>query len=239
MMAVFYLLATLYILMTHSDMILPSLSLMIRSAFNFDGAVGGIMGYTVMQAIVAGFDRGLFATDAGTGIVPILQSAAKTKHPVIDGIVTLVAPFLVMTVCTATGLVLFVTGAYQTPELHSTNMVTFAFEKGLGGKIGFYIVTISLVLFAYTTCIAWAACGESAIRFLSTKWVRYYRILYIALIPIGGLIHGTLCWSLADICISLMLALNLIGVAGLSDKAITLVKDYFKKETSFDLYKTP
>jgi AGCS family alanine or glycine:cation symporter len=231
-MAIFYLLATLYILATHSEQILPSLSLMISSAFGFQATAGGVLGYSVMQAAVAGFDRGLFATDAGTGIVPILQSAAKTKHPVIDGIVTLVAPFLVMIVCTATGLVLFVTGAYQTQDLQSTNMVTFAFEQGLGGKFGFYIVTVSLFLFAYTTCIAWAACGESAARFLSAKYVRAYRILYIALIPVGGLIHASVVWSLADICISLMLALNLVGIAGLSDKAIALVKEYFNKHPS-------
>jgi AGCS family alanine or glycine:cation symporter len=94
----------------HADQVLPAFKLMFKSAINPQSALGGILGFSAVKAITAGFDRGLFATDAGTGIVPILQSSARTTNPVIDGVVTLVAPFLVMIVCTTTGLVLLVTG---------------------------------------------------------------------------------------------------------------------------------
>lgn len=227
-MALFYLTATAIILGLNAEKILPSLGLMFQSAFDFQSAMGGVLGYGVMHAITAGFDRGLFATDAGTGIVPILQSSADTKNPVINGIVTLVAPFLVMIVCTATGLVLLVTGAWQQPELHSTNMVTYAFEQGLQGKIGFYVVMVSLFLFAYTTVIAWAVCGQKAMQFLSAKRVRLFQLAYILLIPFGTMFHVEIIWALADVCISLMLILNLIGVAGLSNQVITATNMYFR-----------
>jgi AGCS family alanine or glycine:cation symporter len=229
-MAFFYIIATLTILGTHADKILPSLALMLRSALDIDCLFGGIFGFGVMQAITAGFDRGLFATDAGTGIVPILQASAQTKNPIIDGVVTLVAPFLVMMVCTATGLVLLVTGAWQVPDLHSTNMVTHAFEMGLQGKIGFYVVMIALFLFAYTTVIAWAACADKAMQFLTGKTSRLFQIIYIAFIPIGTLIHVDIVWALADVCISLMLILNLIGIAGLSNEVIVQSRSYFANE---------
>ena len=113
--------------------------------------MGGILGMGVCKAITTGFDRGLFATDAGTGIVPILQASARSKIPSYDGLATLIAPVMVMIVCTATGLVLLVTGAWQVPGLQSTNMVTHAFTTGLNSNVGGYIVIISLILFAYTT----------------------------------------------------------------------------------------
>jgi AGCS family alanine or glycine:cation symporter len=229
-MALFYLTATLIILALHAEKILPSLELMLQSAFNGHAALGGVFGYGVMQAITAGFDRGLFATDAGIGIVPILQSSAHTKNPVINGVVTLVAPFLVMTVCTATGLVLLVTGAWQQPDLQSTNMVTYAFEQGLQGKVGFYVVLTSLFLFAYTSVIAWAICGQKAMQFLSAKRVRHFQWLYIVLIPFGTVFHVDIVWALADLCISFMLICNLIGVAGLSSQVISSTNAYFQDQ---------
>ena len=72
-----------------------------------------------------------------------------------------------MIVCTTTGLVLLVTGVWQDPDLRSTNMVTQAFEEGIGHSAGTYIVIIALVLFAYTTILAWACCAERAISFIS------------------------------------------------------------------------
>ncbi len=90
----------------------------------------------MFKAITAGFDRGLFATDAGLGIVPILQASAKSEHPIVDGIASLIAPLVVMITCSATGIVLIITGAYQDPLLQSTNMVTHAFSEGLSIESG-------------------------------------------------------------------------------------------------------
>jgi len=226
--ALLYLGVALLILAWNSDQVLPALKVMFRSAFSSDAISGGVLGFGVLKALTAGFDRGIFATDAGTGIVPILQASARTSNPVIDGVSTLVAPFLVMIVCTTTGLVLMVTGAWQVVGLKSTNMVTYAFEQGLGHQAGSYIVIIALVLFAYTTILAWACCGEKAVGYLwGTKQARWFKYLYIALVPVGTVIHLELIWLLADISISLMLVTNMIGIAALSKYVIGESRAYF------------
>lgn len=226
--AFIYLGTALLIICLNFEGVIPALKLMFTSAFSGQSVAGGVLGFGVLKALTAGFDRGLFATDAGTGIVPILQSSAKTSNPVIDGIVTLVTPFLVMIVCTATGLVLLTTGAWQQPDLQSTNMVTFAFEQGIGHVAGSYIVIVALILFAYTTVLAWSCCAEKAVGFLfGDRYARWFNYLYIAFIPVGAIIHVDLIWLLADISICLMLVTNLVGVACLSNDVIEDTHKYF------------
>jgi AGCS family alanine or glycine:cation symporter len=227
-MALIYLLAALIILALNAQHVLPSFKRMFVAAFNFKAATGGVVGFGVLKALNVGFKRGIFATDAGTGIVPILQSSARTKNPVIDGVVTLISPFLVMIMCTTTGLILMVTGAFDHSGLQSTNMVMYAFSKVFGSHFGSFLVITSIFLFAYTTVIAWGCCGERAAEFLwgkkSAKWFQY---IYFLLVPIGAVAKVDLVWVLADISISLMLLTNLIGVAGLSKEVIVDTHTFF------------
>lgn len=219
--ALLYLGTALVILSINLEKIPSAFALMFQHAFGFEQIAGGLAGYGVLKALTSGFDRGLFATDAGTGIVPILQASARSEHPVMDGIASLIAPFLVMIVCTMTGLVLIITGAWQNPDLQSTNMVTHAFSVGLGTPIGGYIVIFALTLFAYTTILAWCYCGEKALEFLiGQRRSRLFRYVYIFLVPIGSLMQVNLIWTLADISITLMLFVNLIGVTALSKYVI-------------------
>jgi AGCS family alanine or glycine:cation symporter len=208
--------------------VLPAFGVMFKSAFHISSATGGILGYGIAKAISTGFDRGVFATDAGTGIVPILQASAKTKNPVIDGVVSLVAPLLVMIVCTTTGLVLIITGAWQQPNLQSTNMVTYAFETGAGTPLASYVVIIALVLFAYTSIIAWSCCAEKAIGFLfgqrMSKWFNYF---FVIMIPVGAIIQVDWVWLLADLSISFMLITNMIGVVGLAHEVVDESREFF------------
>lgn len=207
-----------------------AVGLMFQHAFGFSSFVGGAMGISVLKAISTGFDRGLFATDAGTGIVPILQANARSTHPVMDGIATLIAPLMVMIVCTATGIILILTDAWLQSDLQSTNMVTYAFSKGLDSPIGGYIVILALVLFAYTTVMAWAYCGEKALEFLigPTK-KQWFCLFYVLCIPLGAVLNVELIWVLADIAISLMLMINLIGIVGLSQSVIDSSRQFAMK----------
>jgi len=227
-MAMLYLGATMLILWMNLDKIFPALKLMITYAFDYSSIVGGTFGFGVVKALTAGFDRGLFATDAGTGLVPILQSSAKSKHPVINGVVTLVAPFLVMTVCTGTGLVLIITDAWLESGLISTNMVTYAFDRGLNSQIGSYIVMVALFMFAFTTILAWANCAEKAVGYIwGFKNVSRFRYFFISLIPLACFIPVDLVWILSDISISLMLFTNIIGITFLSNHVIGESRQFF------------
>lgn len=224
--ALLYLGAAFLILFFHADQILPSLKLMFNAAFGCQSAIGGLFGAGMAKAITTGFDRGLFATDAGTGIVPILQAGARSNDPVLDGIATLAAPLMVMIVCTVTGLVLLVTGAWQVEGLQSTNMVIHAFKTGLDSPIGSTIVLAALILFAFTTILAWAYCGEKALGYLiGPEKGHVFRVVYVLLIPVGAIIHVGIIWTLADLAITCMVVANLIGVMGLSRDVIRSSRD--------------
>ncbi len=228
--AILYLGTALWIICANLDQLLPALKLMYQHAFGIAPVVGGGLGFGVLQAMTTGFNRGLFATDAGTGNAPILQANTRSSHPVLDGIGTLIAPLMVMIVCTATGLVLLLTGAWQT-DLQSTNMVIHAFSKGLGSPVGGYIVMISLIIFAYTTILAWAYCGEKAWEFLvGQNKHRWFQIAYILLIPINCFLHVNMIWILSDLSITLMLLLNLIGITGLSHHVIRTSRAFYQSE---------
>lgn len=228
--AVLYLGTAFLVIALNYEQLVPAIRLMFRSAFDFSSLLGGVAGVGVLKAITTGFDRGLFATDAGTGMVPILQASTRSENPVMDGVATLIAPLMVMIVCTMTGLVLIVTGAWQEPGLQSTNMVIHAFSNGLGTPVGGYIVVAALVMFAYTTILAWAYCGEKALEFVvGSKNAHWFRWIYIALVPIGSIADVGMIWILADIAITLMLVTNLIGIIGLADQVIHASRE-FKEE---------
>lgn len=226
--AILYLGFASVIIYMNAEQVIPAFKIMLLAAIDPNAVAGGVLGIGVLKVISTGFDRGIFATDAGTGIVPILQASARTSHPVIDGVVTLVAPFCVMVVCTITGLIILITGAWQVPELQSTNIVTHAFQEGIGHQSGAWVVILALVLFGYTTVLAWSCCAERAAEYLwgvkNTYWIKY---VYIGLIPLGALLHVELVWILADICISLMLFVNMIGIAKLSREVVVSSREFF------------
>lgn len=230
-MAIIYLASALIVLSCYHHNIIPAFTRMIALAFSGSALFGGFLGFGAFKALQVGFERGVFATDAGTGIAPILQASARSEHPVVDGLVTLVAPLIVMIICTTTGLVLMVSGADQENGIQSTNMVVYAFSQVWGSKIGPLIVIASLAFFAYTTVIAWGCCAEKAANFLwgqnRGKWFQY---LYLLLIPFGAIARVELVWVLADLSISWMLLTNLVGVVGLSSEVVEETNAYFAKE---------
>ncbi len=226
-MALMYLGCACLVLALNSAKILPALKTMCDHAFGFSSVLGGTLGAGVFKAMTTGFDRGIFATDAGTGIVPIIQSSTRSKHPASDGMATLLTPFLVMLICMTTGLVLMVTGAWQIPGLQSTNMVTYAFSQGIQSSLGGHIVTAALFLFAYTTILAWAYCGEKALGFLiGAEKGRWFRIAFIALIPLSNIMQVNIIWSLSDAAIILMLMANLVGIMRLSTQVFSSTEEF-------------
>lgn len=226
-MALLYLGSALFILARYASSLLPAFGLMFQSAFSWQSLAGGALGFGLMQVISTGIGRALFATDVGTGYVPILQASARSRHHVIDGAVALVAPLLVMVVCTITALVLIVTGADHV-GLQSTQMVVHAFQQGIGQAWGSAVVNVALLLFGYTTILAWACCFERAVGFLvGTRFVKFFRLLFVLLIPFSALFDVNFVWTLADVSLALMTLVNLIGIFGLSNEVIGESRSYF------------
>lgn len=220
-MAMGYIASCLVILLLNVNSLLPAIEMIFHAAFDSHALTGGLAGFTVLQAIRIGFDRGLFATDVGVGIDAIVHSSVESEHSLTQtaltqGLISTLSPFIVMLVCTLTGLVLMVTGAWQTPELESTNMCIEAFRRGLNFEFAGHVITVTLFFFAFTTILTWSFCYDKAIEYLfSAKLVRPFQLLFVACVPLGALFHVRAVWTIADIFMNLMLIINVIALIGL------------------------
>ena len=226
-MAIIYILATLTILAFHFDYIIPGLGLVLHSAFTGKAATGGFAGATVVTAIQAGIARGIFSNESGLGSAPIAAAAAKTEEPVEQGLVSMTGTFIdTIIICTLTGLSIIVTGDWSS-NLNGATLTQSAFSS-VFGNFGVYTLTISLILFAFTTILGWCYYGERCFEFLfGVKAIPVYRIVFIAMVALGGYISLETIWVIADIVNGLMAIPNLIALLALSPIIIKETKHYF------------
>lgn len=226
-MAIIYILATLTILAFHFDYIIPGLGLVLHSAFTGKAATGGFAGATVVTAIQAGIARGIFSNESGLGSAPIAAAAAKTEEPVEQGLVSMTGIFIdTIIICTLTGLSIIVTGDWSS-NLNGATLTQSAFSS-VFGNFGIYTLTISLILFAFTTIIGWCYYGERCFEFLfGVKAIPIYRVVFIAMVALGGYISLETIWVIADIVNGLMAIPNLIALLALSPIIIKETKHYF------------
>lgn len=225
LMAIAYIGTCLIILFFTRHEIGNSLQLIFSSAFSFEPLAGGTLGFGIMSAIRAGFDRGLFATDSGLGLAPILHSAVYDPRKNHDnrhtqGLISVLSPMIVMIVCTVTGLVLIATGATKHTHLESTRMCMEAFRIGFNSQWAGQIVSVTLFFFAFTTILTWFFCANRAVEYLRPSAVKLFQLLFIATIPFGVFLNEGIIWTVADLSINCMFIINIIGVVGLSKIAL-------------------
>lgn len=230
LMAGLYIVAVLIVLVINYEAVPGAISLIIESAFNPRAAMGGAIGITVTMAIQAGVGRGVFSNEAGLGSAPIAAAAAKTKSAVRQGLISMTGTFFdTIVICTMTGIVIVVTGAYANPSLEGAALTTAAFNEGLPIEIvGTYIVNIGLMFFAFTTILGWNYYGERCAEYLmGVKSIKYYRIIYIGLVGIGAFLPLGTIFIIADIVNGLMAFPNLVGIVGLRKIVISETNDFF------------
>ena len=230
-MAGIYILGAVLVLICNYSAIPEALSIIIRSAFNPQAALGGAAGITVQIALQRGVGRGVFSNEAGLGSAPIAAAAAKTKSPVRQGLISMTGTFFdTIVICTMTGLAIVLTGAYSS-SLEGAALTTAAFEAGLPlAVIGKYIVNIGLIFFAFTTILGWNYYGERCAEYLlGIKSILPYRIIFIALVAVGPFLSLDLIFIIADIVNGMMAFPNLIGLIGLRKVVIKETEDYFQQ----------
>lgn len=230
-MAILYVTTSLVIILLNIEKVPDVISLIIYSAFDPQAALGGAVGFTVMKAIQSGVARGIFSNESGLGSAPIAAAAAQTREPVRQGLISMTGTFLdTIIVCTMTGIVLVLTGAWNNPELAGATVTNYAFAQGLGTSIGATIVTVGLLFFAFTTILGWCYYGERCFVYLvGIRGVKLYRLAYIVLVGLGSFLHLNLIWIIADIVNGLMAFPNLIALIGLRKIVIEETKDYFQR----------
>ncbi len=334
LMAVVYFFGAISVVVANAENIAPSLAAIAGDIFTGSSATGGFLGATIAYAFNRGVNRGLFSNEAGQGSAPIAHAAAKAEHPVSEGMVAILEPFIdTIVICTLTGLVLLSSGVWNEKHenvfqradlvilsglyderraedqqalfrfldpasdspvqrfsgplhvedgvirdevtviharsvaedvlissvasgapfngtlpveggrifnadgdiqlsgrslLHSAPLTTVAFSRGLIGDWGSYIVPISLLLFAFSTAIAWSYYGDRAVTFLwGSEYVRYYRVLYVLGFFAAAIIDTTIVWTFSGIAIALMTIPNIIGILLLRKEMKETVAHYW------------
>jgi AGCS family alanine or glycine:cation symporter len=333
-MAVLYFFGALSVILYNHENILPSLQAIVGNVFSGTAATGGFLGATLAYAFNRGVNRGLFSNEAGQGSAPIAHASARASHPVAEGMVAILEPFIdTIIICLLTGLVLLSSGVWSEKHLnsfqsvdlvvldgvydesrdadrqalfnylnpatdskvtpfsgtlevedgrivdpvsllharslaehvevtesfsgrrydgelsvtagrldlngnglevrgwsllHSAPLTTEAFSRGYFGDFGRYIIPVSLLLFAFSTAIAWSYYGDRAVTFLwGSAYVRYYRVLYVIAFFAAAIIDTTVVWTFSGIAIALMTIPNIIGILLLHKEMKETVKDYW------------
>jgi AGCS family alanine or glycine:cation symporter len=232
-MGIAYVLGALTIILLNVDGLPAVVSLIVSDAFTGTAATGGFAGAAVWAAIRFGVARGVFSNEAGLGSAPIAHAAAKTNDPVKQGTIGMLGTFIdTLIICSMTAFVILLSGNWTTGETGAA-LSSGAFASLLPG--GDWIVSIGLMIFAFTTILGWSYYGERCAEFLlGTRIIFPYRLLWIVAIFFGAIAAGEnqhikLLWLAADTFNGLMALPNLIALALLSPVVFRLTRDWFKK----------
>jgi len=225
-MSLFYTGGALLILMFNISRIDDIFSLILTHAFTPIAASGGFSGAVVTQAIRYGIVRGVFSNEAGLGSTPIAHAAAKTDNPLTQGFISMCGVFFdTIIVCSMTAFVILLFPEAWTSGENSSSLTSLAFNSGMPG-IGKHIVTLSLVIFAYSTIIGWSYYGEKCVQYIfGFSAGSPYRWVYCIFVAIGAFCGVKLVWDLSDIMNASMAIPNLIALLGLSSSIFREVRN--------------
>lgn len=229
-MALGYIIIAMFIVATHFDMFLSVLTLIFKSAFNFDSAAGGVAGYTIKEAFRFGIARGLFSNDAGNGTTPSMHASANVKHPVQQGFAAMLGVFVTtIIVCSCTAFVILFTGALGGGTT-GIALTQEAFSRGV--PYGNLVVFAAMFLFGFTTLLADVYYGEVNLKWFfpnANKVITAYRVLSCCIILAGAILPVAFLWELADLFGALMVFFNVIALIGLSKQVNRVYLDYRKQ----------
>jgi len=229
-MAVFYVLGCLIILGMNFDVLGKTFEMIFQDAFSLKSVAGGFLGSSLMLAARYGIARGLFSNESGMGSAPIVASAAQTRNPVRQAMISSTGTFWdTVVVCLMTGLVL-VSSIIKNPAIDVSDggdLTYKAFQQI--PVIGTPILVIGIAAFAYSTILGWSYYGERCVEYLFGRGGMIpYKLIFVFIPLIGPVIKLDLVWTMADIFNALMSIPNLIAVVVLSPVVV--------KETNYYLY---
>ena len=225
-MTLIYMLGCVAILFIERANIISSLAAIFTQALSPDAALGGATGYSILLAMRAGLARGLFSNEAGMGTSPIAHAASNAQNPVEQGMWGIFEVFIdTLIICTMTALTILVSDANSALE---------AFSIGFG-PIGEGFVALSVSAFALSSIIGWLFYGQRFVGYLTQedkKSQTLYRLLFLAVIPLGALGVPTALWNLADILNAFMALPNLVALVLLCGEVTKETQRYLSKRPS-------
>lgn len=223
-LAAIYVGAALFIVLANITSLPEVISVIVKSAFGFEQAVGGAFGAALMN----GIKRGLFSNEAGMGSAPNAAATASTSHPAKQGLIQSLGVLIdTLVICTSTAFMILFTGAYKQTGLDGIELTQAALGMQMGSWASDFLA-IMIFLFAFSTLLGNYYYGETNIEFLNSKriWIWVYRVAVLAMVVFGSVTSVKLVWDMADLFMGLMAIVNLIAIMLLSKIAFAALKDY-------------
>ena len=243
-MAIFYVLGCIIILGINIDTLVPAIGAILRLAFTPGAVAGGLVGQGLLIALRFGVARGLFSNESGMGSAPLVASAAQTRNPVRQALVSATGTFWdTVVVCLMTGLVL-VTTIMKNPSINMDSvtdggqLTTLAFSQI--PVLGPIILVVGIITFAWSTILGWSYYGERCAQYLwGKKSLLPYKLIFVAVVVVGPVLALDLVWTIADILNALMAIPNLIAVLLLSGVIAKETRHYLKNLDEVDKTEIP
>jgi len=231
-MALAYLVLAFFVMFANYEKVPAALALIVKSAFGFQEAVAGGLGYAIAQAMINGIKRGLFSNEAGMGSAPNAAASATPypPHPASQGYVQMLGVFVdTIVICTATVAIILMSGEYVPHgEITGIELTQRALSSQVGDWGGIF-VAVAIFFFAFTSIIANYSYAETNLIFLehnNKKGLMVFRLIVLGMVMFGSLATLPTVWSLADVSMGLMAIVNLVAILLLSGIVIKLAKDY-------------
>ena len=230
-MSAIYIAASLVVIIANLSVVPEALVAIFVQAFSPEAAYGGFIG-----VLVTGFQRAAFSNEAGIGSASIAHSAARTKHPVREGFVALLEPFIdTVVICTMTALVIIITGAYNNPDY--AQLITNAQGAALTSRAFSeystwfpYVLSLAVLLFALSTMISWSYYGERcSVWLFGPAASKYYKVAFLFFAFLGSIVTATNVLDFGDLMLLGMALPNLVGVYLLQGKVRTALDDYWQR----------
>ncbi|MBM7704656.1 alanine/glycine:cation symporter family protein [Metabacillus iocasae] len=227
-MALIYIGVALIVIIMNIAEIPGVISLIVKSAFGLEEAVGGTLG----AALMMGIKRGLFSNEAGMGSAPNAAATATVSHPVKQGLIQSLGVFTdTIIICSCTAFIILLSNAYVQPDLDGIQITQAALSSHIG-EWATQLVAITILLFAFSSLIGNYYYGETNIEFLNTNksFLFLYRIAVVAMVIFGSVAKVQIVWDMADLFMGLMAIVNLIAIFMLGKIAFAALNDYMKQK---------
>lgn len=229
-MAILYIGGALIVILANADNLGSAFRSIFEGAFQLRAVGGGAAGYVIARAMRYGFARGVFSNEAGLGSSVMVHSCSDAKEPVQQALWGIFEVFFdTIIICSLTALTVLCTGAYAVEGLEGIDVTIYAFESVLG-RFGGYLVSVGLVLFAFSTLLGWTVYGGRAAGYLGgRRFMRVYQIIFLGAVFLGSVSSVQLVWDLSDTFNGLMALPNLVGVLLLSPLVFRITKNYVRR----------
>ncbi len=224
-MSVLYIGIAFVVIIMRIDMIPTVFNMIIADAFDFDSAIGGAIGVTIIN----GVKRGLFSNEAGMGSAPNAAASATTNHPVRQGLIQSLGVYIdTIVVCSATAFIILVSGIEIDPTATDGITVTMNALAAVVGDWANYFIFVAILLFAYSSILGNYFYAQSNIEYLSNnpKIVPAFKVFVLFMVFFGSVATSELVWGFADVSMAIMAILNVIAILILHKHAIFLLKDF-------------